>query len=270
MARLRLAGVVRGADPQLTNTAGQAGLIPLVVEPDLVFSLAVLEGSEADKQQGDSFLTRYRSLDLAGGGGGLVVVSGQDVRRTAASLLSCLGCRKAVETLHSLMASNQIKLGRLNIASSGEVSLAREDWAETRLASILSTEAGGRTKGRCSLHSLHTKKAVSSINWLHTWHCMEDNCRQEICLLPFHEVKKTLESFLKRHRFCSDCTFSVNQAYSSLQSQGRMTFCPQTGCPGCTGCLVKERSKLRELFPFVLPLECLQAQRYLNVRTTDI
>ena len=43
MARLGLVGVLRGADPNLIDSAGE---IPLVVEPDLVFSLAMQEDKE--------------------------------------------------------------------------------------------------------------------------------------------------------------------------------------------------------------------------------
>ena len=51
MARLGLVGVVKGADPKLIDSAGQ---IPLVVEPDLVFNLAVAEEKGEIKGDGEA------------------------------------------------------------------------------------------------------------------------------------------------------------------------------------------------------------------------
>ena len=254
----RLVDVVRGAggEHQTCAEKSSGGLvkIPLVIESQLSLSLALPEVSpagEREEREGspdlETFLSRYRSLSRAEVSSSLEV-SREEVASSLTSLVTCLGCRTAVENLHTDLASHNTSLGSLSISSSGEVSLARELRGEARLAALLSRDLGrleeevggqareqergarrGKGRGRCALHSLDTKKRSHEINWLPTWNSMEQKVREEVVLLPFLEVRKTLDEYLKRHKFCSDCTFMLNRAYFFLMSEGEMTV--KTTCP---------------------------------------
>jgi hypothetical protein len=80
---------------------------------------------------------------------------------------------------------------------------------------------GGRG-GRCAQHSLGIKKLVTMNNWLDTWDCMEKECREEVVLLPYPVLRQTLDGYLKKHSFCSECTNMVNRAYTLLVEEGQV------------------------------------------------
>merc|ERR1719187_1681249 len=58
-------------------------------------------------------------------------------------------------------------------------------------------------------------------NWAETWDCMEEECREEVVLLPFLLLRQTLDCYLRKHSFCSECTNMVNRAYSLLVEEGQ-------------------------------------------------
>ena len=70
--------------------------------------------------------------------------------------------------------------------------------------------------GRCGLHGLDNKHPMTVTNWVETWDLMEAECREEAVLLPSSLVRAALDSHLKRHKFCSDCSKMVNKAYNLL------------------------------------------------------
>ena len=49
-----------------------------------------------------------------------------------------------------------------------------------------------------------------------TWECMSQECREVAVQLPYKEIRATLDGYLKRHKFCSDCSKMVNKAYNLL------------------------------------------------------
>lgn len=84
---------------------------------------------------------------------------------------------------------------------------------------------GGRRPGRggrCGLHSLETRKLVTMNNWIDTWECMEQECREEAVLIPFPAIRQTLDGYLKKHSFCTECTNMVNKAYTLLVEEGEV------------------------------------------------
>ena len=86
---------------------------------------------------------------------------------------------------------------------------------------------GGRKTGRggrCSLHSnkKEAKKPYTMTNMYETWNNMVEECREEVVLLPFSLVRSTLDRYLKRHKFCKDCTYMVNKAYFLFVDEGEV------------------------------------------------
>jgi len=58
-------------------------------------------------------------------------------------------------------------------------------------------------------------------NWLDLWDCMETECKEQVVLLPFPVLRDTLDQYLTKHSFCSECTNMVNRAYTLLVEEGQ-------------------------------------------------
>ena len=170
------------------------------------------------------------------------MVTSAEVTATLSGLVTCVGCRRSVETLYQTLShSCDTALEPLIVSSDAVVSVNREHiGAETSLANLFCNQVerlsraeggeagkvrGGRRGGRggrCPLHSLEVKKLVTMNNWLETWDSMEQECREEVVLLPFSIIRHTLDTYLKKHSFCSECTNMVNKAYTLLVEEGQV------------------------------------------------
>jgi len=255
---VKLVGVLGGgeeggsASPRVCLARRQ---LPLTIEQDLTMIMALddycmacggvdLCGQDSQHlhdQDCGNFLRNYRSLGKDEATASLMVTP-SEVVATLAQLVTCVGCRRSVETLYqALTVSGDSALEPLVIGRDGVVSVNREHIeVESSLTNLfcgqvvrLSKELldGGESKsrigkrggrgGRCAQHSLGTKKLVTMNNWLDTWDCMEKECREEVVLLPYPLLRHTLDGYLKKHSFCSECTNMVNKAYTLLVEEGK-------------------------------------------------
>ena len=199
---------------------------------------------------------------------GSLMVTSCAIISTLSSLVTCVGCRRSVESLHQTLAqTGDTALEPLTIDSDGVVSVNRDHIeVETSLANLfclqvsrLSRELGegseGRVRGgkrggrggRCSLHSLEVKKLVTMSNWQETWDCMEQECREEVVLLPYSLIRHTLDAYLKKHSFCTECTNMVNKAYTLLVEEGQVTLLASFSVPHLT--IFRSRPRPRERSP---------------------
>ena len=174
---------------------------------------------------------------------GSLMVTRCGICSTLSSLVSCVGCRRSVESLYQTLAlTGDTALEPLTIDTDGVVSVNRDHIeVETSLANLFCSQVsrlsrelveGGEGKvrggrrggrgGRCALHSLEVRKRVTISNWQETWDCMEQECREEVVLLPYHLLRQTLDGYLKKHSFCTECTSMVNKAYSLLVEEGQV------------------------------------------------
>jgi len=255
---VKLVGVLGGgedgslASPRVCLARRQ---LPLNIEQDLTMIMALddycmacggmdpcsQESQRVHDQDCGNFLRNYRSLGKDEATASLMVTP-SEVVTTLSQLVTCVGCRRSVEALYqALTVSGDSALEPLVIGRDGVVSVNREHIeVEASLANLfcgqvvrLSKELldgvegksrvgkrGGRG-GRCVQHSLGTKKLVTMNNWLDTWDCMEKECREEVVLLPYHLLRHTLDGYLKKHSFCSECTNMVNRAYTLLVEEGK-------------------------------------------------
>ena len=81
---------------------------------------------------------------------------------------------------------------------------------------------GSKKSSRCGFHTKGSKKTVSMFSWIETWYGMVDKCREEVVLLPFSSIRSTLDTYLRRHKFCSECRGMVNKAYKLLIDTGEV------------------------------------------------
>jgi len=226
--------------------------LPLTIEQDLTMIMALddycmacgvdpcCNNPHVHDQDWANFLRNYRSLGKDETTASLMVTP-TEVMTTLSQVVSCVGCRRSVEALYQALTQSGtgcLALEPLVIARDGVVSVNREHIeVEGSLANLfcgqvvrLSRELldggdgkgkAGRRGGRCVQHSLGTKKLVTMNNWLDTWDCMEKDCREEVVLLPYPLLRQTLDGYLKKHSFCSECTNMVNRAYTLLVEEGQ-------------------------------------------------
>ena len=178
----------------------------------------------------------------------------EEVTSSLTELVSCVGCRRSVEAVFQTLMTSEAgdkALEPLTVSKQGIVTVNREHIGEdasmanlmcsqiSRLDHVLGEKtgvlgggklSGGRKQrpggGRCGLHSLDTKHPMTVTNWMETWDLMEAECREEAVLLPSSLVRAALDSHLKRHKFCCDCSAMVRKAFQYLLESGRVGHHP--------------------------------------------
>ena len=75
-----------------------------------------------------------------------------------------------------------------------------------------------KTNRRCNLHSLevnHKQKLI--YDWLNVWDLFKtDDSRLKSIIIDCCQLQQTLESYIRKHRFCVDCKLKVLKAFNIL------------------------------------------------------
>jgi hypothetical protein len=73
---------------------------------------------------------------------------------------------------------------------------------------------------RCNLHSLESQKQKSINDWLPVWDAFSSTeSRQRAITIDSAQLLATLDSYLRKHRFCSDCKLKVVRAFHLLTGE---------------------------------------------------
>ncbi len=101
---------------------------------------------------------------------------------------------------------------------------------------VTSTSGGGgggsgNKNRRCPLHLLDKAKLKSINDWIPVWHSFtSEECRAKFILIETSSLLATLHSYLRKHKFCSDCKLKVLRAFSLLTGEldpsHEKGFCP--------------------------------------------
>ncbi|KAL6435222.1 hypothetical protein ACFW04_005356 [Cataglyphis niger] len=149
----------------------------------------------------------------------------------------CVGCRRSVERLfYDLMKSGHPALDPLVITPNGLLSI-KDDVLESpqrlctilhghsaRLHNLVEKQPRNRKSRRCVLHSLEIQRMRPPPNaWKEVWDCMELPCQQELTLIETDTLDDTLETYLRKHRFCAECRNKVLLASSLLTREPEPT-----------------------------------------------
>ncbi|XP_075913806.1 gametogenetin-binding protein 2-like [Petromyzon marinus] len=155
----------------------------------------------------------------------------------------CVGCRGSVERLLLQLAAvgggpaagggaegeGAEALRPLMVGSAGELTVTGDCRGDPRRLYCLFYTHGLRLKEtieaiphskknrRCHLHSMdtHRPKPLGG-SWLDVWDLMSPECREEAVLIDSDCLLETLDAYLQKHRFCSECRGKVLRAYSIL------------------------------------------------------
>ncbi|VEN60760.1 unnamed protein product, partial [Callosobruchus maculatus] len=142
----------------------------------------------------------------------------------------CVGCRRSVDRLYyQLFKFGHPTLDPLVIRSDGIITIKEEKQAyqivgsifhdhAARLAKLIETQPKRNKKSvRCLLHSLDSQRSRPlTPAWRDVWDCMKPHCKKEVCIIEASSLHTTLETYLRKHRFCGECRMKVLKAYTLL------------------------------------------------------
>ncbi|XP_029029958.1 gametogenetin-binding protein 2 [Betta splendens] len=159
-----------------------------------------------------------------------LTVTSRDVYSALSQLVPCVGCRRSVERLFShLVESGNPALEPLTVKPSGMLSVTKACLTDvkklftllyvhgSKLNDMIDAIPKSKKNKRCQLHSLDTHKPKPlGGSWMDVWELMSQECRDEVILIDSACLLETLETYLRKHRFCTDCKNKVLRAYNIL------------------------------------------------------
>uniref|UniRef100_A0A3Q1CN82 Gametogenetin-binding protein 2 n=1 Tax=Amphiprion ocellaris TaxID=80972 RepID=A0A3Q1CN82_AMPOC len=228
----RLVAVCREGEEDYPFLARQ---IPLYIDDTLTmvmeFSDSVLdvdshEISTSHWKQFSEYHSKLKQQDL----NIALMVTSREVYSALSQLVPCVGCRRSVERLFShLVESGNPALEPLTVKPTGMLSVTKACLADvkklytlfyvhgSKLNDMIDAIPKSKKNKRCQLHSLDTHKPKPlGGSWMDVWELMSQECRDEVVLIDSAGLLETLETYLRKHRFCTDCKNKVLRAYNIL------------------------------------------------------
>uniref|UniRef100_A0A8C1IK87 Gametogenetin-binding protein 2 n=1 Tax=Cyprinus carpio TaxID=7962 RepID=A0A8C1IK87_CYPCA len=228
----RLVAVCRDGEEDYLFLARQ---IPLYIDDSLTMvmefpdSILDFDSCQINSSQMKQFIEHHSMLKQQDLNMALMVMS-REVFSALSQSVPCVGCRRSVEHLFSqLTDSGYFALDPLTVGSSGVLSVTRACLTDPRklytlfyvhgskLNSVIDSIPMSKKNKRCQLHSLDTHKPKPlGGSWMDVWELMSQECRDEVVLIDSTSLLETLETYLRKHRFCTDCKNKVLRAYNIL------------------------------------------------------
>ncbi|XP_048872711.1 gametogenetin-binding protein 2 isoform X1 [Brienomyrus brachyistius] len=228
----RLVAVCRDGEEDFPFLSRQ---IPLYIDDTLTMvmefsdNMLNLESHQINSSQMKEFIQfhsmlKQQDLSIA------MMVTSREVFSALSQMVPCVGCRRSVERLFSqLVESGNPALEPLAVGSTGVLSVTRACMADAKMLYTLFYVHGSKLNDmidaipkskknkRCQLHSLDTHKPKPlGGSWMDVWELMSQECRDEVVLIDSTCLLETLETYLRKHRFCTDCKNKVLRAYNIL------------------------------------------------------
>lgn len=177
-------------------------------------------------KQFSQYLSKLKEQDL----NIALTVTSKEVYSALSQLVPCVGCRRSVERLFShLVESGNPALEPLTVKPAGMLSVTKACLADvkklytlfyvhgSKLNDMIDAIPKSKKNKRCQLHSLDTHKPKPlGGSWMDVWELMSQECRDEVVLIDSACLLETLETYLRKHRFCTDCKNKVLRAYNIL------------------------------------------------------
>ncbi|XP_063002611.1 gametogenetin-binding protein 2 isoform X1 [Elgaria multicarinata webbii] len=228
----RLVAVCRDGEEEFPFERRQ---IPLFIDDTLTMVMEFpdnvlnLDGHQSSGAQLKQFIQRHsmlkqQDLNIA------MMVTSREVLSALSQLVPCVGCRRSVERLFSqLVESGNPALEPLTVGSKGVLSVTPSCMRDakklytlfyvhgSKLNEMIDAIPKSKKNKRCQLHSLDTHKPKPLGGcWMDVWELMSQECRDEVVLIDSSCLLETLETYLRKHRFCTDCKNKVLRAYTIL------------------------------------------------------
>ncbi|XP_072909638.1 gametogenetin-binding protein 2 isoform X2 [Hemitrygon akajei] len=228
----RLVAVCREGEEEFPFEKRQ---IPLYIDDTLTMvmefsdNMLNLDGHQINGAQLKQFVQQHgmlkqQDLNIA------MMVTSREVFNALSQLVPCVGCRRSVERLFSqLVESGNPALEPLSVGPTGVLSVTRACMTDakklytlfyvhgSKLNETIDAIPKSKKNKRCQLHSLDTHKPKPLGGcWMDVWELMSQECRDEVVLIDSSCLLETLETYLRKHRFCTDCKNKVLRAYNIL------------------------------------------------------
>lgn len=149
-------------------------------------------------------------------------VSSTEFQTVLSQNVPCVGCRRSVERLYYQIDTSgyptlepiKIKNGTLTVCDkdvkSSQLMCTLLYKHDIQLNQLLENQPRNKKSSRCNLHSLDSFRTKPfSETWIDTWDCMKQNCKDKIVIFEAKELHATLETYLKKHKFCQECRTKV-------------------------------------------------------------
>lgn len=83
--------------------------------------------------------------------------------------------------------------------------------SSSRLNNLVDNQIRRNKKShRCLLHSLDSQRNRPIVPiWHDVWDCMRSECKRDVCTIEARNLHITLETYLRKHRFCGECRTNV-------------------------------------------------------------
>ncbi|KAK4875598.1 hypothetical protein RN001_012020 [Aquatica leii] len=164
-------------------------------------------------------------------------VTKQDMLRVLNQAVPCVGCRRSVERFYyQLSKYRHPTLDPIVIKSDGIITIRDEKQTaqvlcslfhahSTRLNNLVDSQIRRNKKShRCLLHSLDSQRTRPiTPAWKDVWDCMRPECKKDTCIIDASSLHATLETYLRKHRFCGECRTKVLKAYTLLVEEPEPT-----------------------------------------------
>ncbi|XP_030010493.1 gametogenetin-binding protein 2 isoform X3 [Sphaeramia orbicularis] len=201
--------------------------LTMVMEfPDSVVDVDNQDVNASHWKQFSEYHSKLKQQDL----NVALMVTSREVYAALSQLVPCVGCRRSVERLFShLVESGNPALEPLSIKPTGLLSVTKACLADvkklyslfyihgSKLNDMIDAIPKSKKNKRCQLHSLDTHKPKPlGGSWMDVWELMSQECRDEVVLIDSACLLETLETYLRKHRFCTDCKNKVLRAYNIL------------------------------------------------------
>ncbi|CAF3369529.1 unnamed protein product [Rotaria socialis] len=234
--------------------------IPINIDENLIMKLQVDDACitgdhhccNKKTKKYETFINGYKKLTMEELNDALCVPSTQ-IKEYILHSVPCIGCRTSIENfiksllehhhsgLEPLIMNEKASITVTKIYSSNPDNIYTLFYVHgSKLNSFIESIPKSKKNRRCIIHSLDKSKSIN--DWELVWDSMNEECRDTITLIEADCLLDTLENYLHKHKFCSECKLKVLEAYDILLDNGdnkhrdKKGYCPALyeGLRSCT------------------------------------
>ena len=138
----------------------------------------------------------------------------------------CIGCRRIIERVfRQFKRDGSRTLEPITITEDGTIRIRQELLDDNSLdlskllqksvylfSGLLTYKQRSRPSIRCTIHNLDAYKVTPAFSetWTQLWLSMKGQCREKILIVEIEDLQSTLDVYLKKHKFCHECSAKVS------------------------------------------------------------
>lgn len=153
-----------------------------------------------------------------------IQVPEEEFMRILNQVIECIGCRRMIErAFQQFKRSDSRTLDPIYITKEGVIRIRQEELDNNfdickmlqksiLLFSDLATLKQKTKQGiRCTIHNMDAYKVTPfSEAWITVWDSMKNSVREKMLIIDMEDLQTTLDVYLKKHKFCHECSAKVS------------------------------------------------------------